>query len=180
MHCGLAINCCSLDYWRCRANASKSSERLLDLTTRIVLHPRATRLLTLQLQFSSSSSSSSFKQQLIRFASVSAMHAWSGLSLSLPCVYHPCFTVGLGVRPDQIGRTSLPRYVFPTRPVGPVRTTTADRVELLTSDQTGHQANQPHNNTPLTSRLHVTREDTPNQISSSRSFASFCMVQSAD
>jgi hypothetical protein len=94
--------------------------------------------------------------------------------VSLPCVYHPCFTVGLGVRPDQIGRTSLPRYVFPTRPVGPVRTTTADRVELLTSDQTGHQANQPHNNTPLTSRLHVTREDTPNQISSSRSFASFC------
>lgn len=61
----------------------------LDLTTRIVLHPRATRLLTLQFSSSSSSSSTSFKQQLVRFASVSAMHAWSGLSaVCLPSVFY--------------------------------------------------------------------------------------------
>jgi hypothetical protein len=171
MHCGLAINCCSLDYWRCRANASKSSERLLDLTTRIVLHPRATRLLTLQFSSSSSSSSSStsFKQQLVRFASVSAMHAWSGLSaVCLPSVFYRGSWSETRSNWSHVSATLRTPYK--------TCSTTADRVELLTSDQTGHQANQPHNNTPLTSRLHVTRGHAHTNIVLTFlcGFASFC------
>jgi hypothetical protein len=96
-----------------------------------------------------------------------AMHAWSGLSAVF---YRGSWSE---TRSNWSHVSATLRTPYKTC------STTADRVELLTSDQTGHQANQPHNNTntPLTSRLHVTRGHAHTNIvvlTFLCGFASFC------